>query len=145
MQNMIYAFPFIAGLCICLQGTINSHWESRVGVHVTIFINGLIVAVVTGLFFLLANRTPIERIISEIRPWIVVNGICGCIILLIAALTFSRIGAASVIVLMVSGQLITALVFDHFGVLSLPQQPLSMMRLAGIAFVVVGVLLTTRG
>ena len=144
MQNTIYNFPLLAGLCVCLQGTINSHWESRIGVHVTIFINGLIVAAMTGLFFLLANRTPMERIVSEIRPWIVVNGICGCIILLIAALTFSRIGAASVIVLMVSGQLITALIFDHFGVLSLPQHPLSTTRLVGTAFVIVGVLLTTR-
>lgn len=70
---------------------------------------------------------------------------CGFTILTIAALTFPGIGAASVIVLMVSGQLVTAMLFDHFGVLNLPNHPMSVARLAGVACVVLGVLLTTRG
>jgi transporter family-2 protein len=144
MQTWLYVFPLLAGFCVCFQGTMNGHWEARVGVHFTILVNGLIVALLTGVFFLLANQTPVARISSELKPWIVLNGLCGAAILLIAALTFPRIGAASVIVLMVSAQLTTAILFDHFGVLNLPHHPLSGGRVAGIAFVVIGVLLTTR-
>ena len=144
MPKMIFLFPLLAGFCGCLQGTMNGHWQSRVGVHFTVLVNGVVVAALTTTFFLLANQTPVTRITSEIRPWIVLNGMCGFTILTIAALTFPRLGAASVIVLMVAGQLSTALAFDHMGVLGLPQHPLSLARLAGIAFVVVGVFLTTR-
>jgi len=145
MQSWLYVFPLVAGFCVCFQGTMNGHWESRIGVHFTILVNGVIVALLTGAFFLVANQTPVAKISSELKPWIVLNGMCGFTILTIAALTFPRIGAASVIVLMVSGQLATAMLFDHFGVLNLPHHPLSVARLAGIACVVLGVFLTTRG
>ena len=144
MQKMLYLFPVIAGFCVCLQGAMNGHWQGRVGVSFTVLVNGVVVAALTTLFFLTTNQTPIGKITSEIRPWIVLNGICGFTILTIAALTFPRIGAASVIVLMVAGQLATALAFDHAGVMGLAQRPISPARLAGIAFVLIGVFLTTR-
>ncbi len=144
MLKMVYLFPMLAGFCVSLQGTMNGHWQSKIGVHSTVLINGVIVTLLTALFFLVGNQTPIDRISSEVRPWVVLNGVCGFTILTIAALTFPRIGAASVIVLMVSGQLITAVVFDHLGILNLPHQPVSITKLLGIGFVVVGVFLTTR-
>jgi len=144
MQKMVYVFPLLAGFCVCLQGTINGYWQSRIGVHSTVLVNGVIVTVLAALFFLIANQTPIGRITSEIRPWILLNGLCGFIILTIAALTFPRIGAASVIVLMVAGQVVTAVAFDRLGILNLPQQSISIARLIGTVFVVLGVFLTTR-
>jgi transporter family-2 protein len=144
MSKMVYVFPLLAGFCVCFQGTMNGHWHTKIGVHFTILVNGVVVAILTGVFFLFANQTPIDKITSEVRPWILLNGLCGFTILTIAALTFPKIGAASVIVLMVAAQLATAMAFDHFGILSLPQHPISTARLIGIAFVVVGVFLTTR-
>ncbi len=144
MLKFIYVFPLIAGFCACFQGTMNGHWQSRIGVHSTILINGFVVAILTTLFFVTANQTPIEKIASEIRPWVLLNGVCGATIITIAALTFPRIGAAPVIVLMVAGQLITAIILDHFGVLNLPRHPLSFLRVAGIAVVIIGVIMTTR-
>ena len=40
--------------------------------------------------------------------------------------------------------LMTAVIFDHFSVLGLPRHPISLVRIAGIACVVIGVVLTTR-
>ena len=144
MPKLIYVFPLLAGFCVCFQSTINGYWQSKIGVHSTILINGFVVALLTLVFFLLANQTPIERITSEVRPWVVLNGICGATIITIAALTFPRIGAASVIVLIIAGQLVTAIILDHFGTLNLPHHPVSMVRIMGIVCVVLGVFLTTR-
>ena len=52
MHKMVYLFPVIAGFCVCLQGTMNGHWQSRVGVHFTVLVNGVIVAALTAIFFL---------------------------------------------------------------------------------------------
>ena len=144
MHKMLYFFPLFAGFCVCFQGTMNGHWQSRIGVHSTVLINGIVVTVLTALLFLFGNQTSFDKIASEIKPWIILNGLCGFIILTIAALTFPRIGAASVIVLMVAGQLITAVTLDHIGALNLPHHPISIARLIGIGFVVIGVFLTTR-
>lgn len=144
MPKIVYFFPFLAGICVCLQGMINGHWQARVGVHYTVVINGIIVTVLALLFFLIGNRTTFQEISSEIEPWIVLNGLCGFTILTIAALTFPRIGAASVIVLMLSGQVITGIILDHLGILNIPRHPVSLLRIAGIAFIFVGVVFTTR-
>ena len=144
MPKIVYFFPFFAGICVCLQGMINGHWQGRVGVHYTVVINGIIVTILALLFFLIGNRASLQEISSEIRPWIILNGLCGFTILVIAALTFPRIGAASVIVLMLSGQLLASILVDHFGILNIPRHPVSLLRIAGIMFIFLGVALTTR-
>ena len=42
------------------------------------------------------------------------------------------------------GQLTTALVFDHFGWMGLPEHPITLTRLAGVALLGAGVWLITR-
>jgi transporter family-2 protein len=145
MSKALYFFPLLAGVCVCTQGMINGHWQARIGVHYTVAINGIIVTVFAILFFLIGNRTSMQEVSSTIEPWIVLNGLCGFTILTIAALTFPRIGAASVIVLMLTGQLVTGVLIDHFGLLNIPRHPVSLMRVAGVIFVFLGVALTTKG
>ena len=53
-------------------------------------------------------------------------------------------GAATVLSLIVVGQMLGSLVFDHFGILGLPHQPISLVRLAGAAFLVLGVILVRK-
>ena len=144
MPKIVYFFPFFAGICVCLQGMINGHWQAKIGVHYTVAINGIIVTILAMLFFLIGNRVSFQEVSSAIRPWIFLNGLCGFTILVIAALTFPRIGAASVIVLMLSGQLVTGIILDHIGILNIPRHPVSLARLLGIIFIFFGVVLTTR-
>ena len=52
-----------------------------------------------------------------------------------------RLGAAAFISAVVAGQLICSLALDHFGLMNVPQQPLTAARLLGAALVFAGVLL----
>jgi len=52
---------------------------------------------------------------------------------------------ALTITLMVAGQLALSLILDHFGVMGVPQQPISLPRIAGVLLVIGGVLLVRRG
>ena len=144
MTKMLYFFPLLAGICVCLQGMINGHWQARIGIHYTVVINGIIVTILAMLFFLVGNRVSLQEAASGIRPWIALNGLCGFTILTIAAITFPKIGAASVIVLMLSGQLVTGIILDHLGILNIPKHPVSLLRFVGIACIFLGVILTTR-
>jgi bacterial/archaeal transporter family-2 protein len=69
------------------------------------------------------------------------GGIFGAMFIGTAILMVPRLGAATVLALIVVGQMLGSLVFDHFGVLGLPQHPASLTRLAGTAFLILGVLL----
>ena len=54
------------------------------------------------------------------------------------------IGGAAFIALIVAGQMAGALALDHFGALGFPERPVTALRLAGVACVVLGVVLLSR-
>jgi transporter family-2 protein len=69
------------------------------------------------------------------------GGIFGAIFIGTAILMVPRLGAATVLALIVVGQMLGSLAFDHFGVLGVAQHPVSLTRLAGAAFLILGVVL----
>ena len=69
------------------------------------------------------------------------GGIFGAIFIGTAILMVPRLGAATVLALIVVGQMLGSLAFDHFGLLGVPQHPASLARLAGAAFLLLGVVL----
>jgi transporter family-2 protein len=56
-------------------------------------------------------------------------------------LLIPRLGAAIVIGLIVAGQMIGSLVFDHFGLLGVPVHSMSVSRLLGAMLLILGVVL----
>ncbi|MFZ0068104.1 MAG: DMT family transporter [Pseudolabrys sp.] len=69
------------------------------------------------------------------------GGIFGAIYIAVSILLLPRLGAATVVTLIVVGQLIGSLVFDHFGVLDVPVHPVNLARLIGVAFLILGAVL----
>jgi transporter family-2 protein len=55
-----------------------------------------------------------------------------------------RIGAATYIALIVAGQLLTSVTFDHFGVLGLTRHPITRVRVLGAVMLLVGVVLVRK-
>lgn len=69
------------------------------------------------------------------------GGLFGAIFVGTAILMVPRLGAATTLALIVVGQMLGSLAFDHFGVLGLTQQSASPARLAGAACLILGVVL----
>ena len=58
--------------------------------------------------------------------------------ILCLAFVFPRIGAAWAIALVVLGQGIAALAIDHYGILGMPRDPVTLARVAGLTLVAAG-------
>ena len=69
------------------------------------------------------------------------GGAFGVIYIVIAILLIPRLGAATTLALIVTGQLLASLAFDHFGLFGLPQQPADLMRVLGALMLLGGVIL----
>jgi bacterial/archaeal transporter family-2 protein len=69
------------------------------------------------------------------------GGIFGAIYIAISILLLPKFGAATVIALIVAGQMFGSLAFDHFGLLGVPIHPANGVRLAGAVLLVLGVIL----
>ena len=145
MQGLLYLLPLLAGVFVCVQSNINGHWQTKIGIQSAVIINGWVVAILSTILYLTTNQHSARNVVAELKPGIFLNGFFGFSVVTIAAFTFPKLGAASVMVVMVMGQVLTGLLLDHFGFLNLPQRDISVYRLIGFLLVALGVIFTTRG
>jgi transporter family-2 protein len=95
------------------------------------------------LIMVVLMRQPIlsSNSISHSTWWSWSGGLFGAIYIAISILLLPRIGAFAVVALIVIGQLVTSLVFDHFAILNVPHYPISITRIVGGAFLLIGAVL----
>jgi len=78
-------------------------------------------------------------------PWSAwIGGFFGAIYIVLAIALLPRLGAASLIALVVAGQMLASAVFDHLGLLGLAQHTATPSRLFGAVLIVAGVVLIRR-
>jgi transporter family-2 protein len=138
-----YLFAIGAGVSFVVQQAVNANLRAEIGsvwwAGFISYLGGTIVM----LFAALVLREPwlskqmLQR--SHLISWS--GGIFGAIYIAISILLIPRFGAAMVIALIVAGQMLGSLVFDHFGLLGVPVHPASVPRLMGAALLVAGVIL----
>jgi len=92
---------------------------------------------------LLVQRQPWPSAVtrSDLPWWAWAGGLFGAIYLVLAIISVPRLGAASTVALVVTGQMLASLVFDHFGLLGLARQTASAPRVLGAALLVASVVL----
>ena len=134
----------IAGASAVLQQVLLANLRSAIGsVSWAVFIS-YVGGTLTMALVVLASR---EKLIVPASigsglswvPWLA--GAFGVIYIMIAVLLIPRLGAATVLALLVAGQLLASIAFDHFGLFGLPQRPVDLSRLAGAVLLLGGVVL----
>jgi transporter family-2 protein len=76
--------------------------------------------------------------------WYFAGGLIGAVFVASSLVTVRTLGAGGVVAATIAGQLTGSVVIDHFGLLGLSKQPLSAVRVIGIALLAVGVFLIVR-
>ena len=76
--------------------------------------------------------------------WQYAGGLLGATMLLGAIVVGPRLGAATLIALVLAGQLSAAVIFDHFGLLGFSVKAVTLPRVLGIVFIGVGAFLVRR-
>ncbi len=70
--------------------------------------------------------------------WYWIGGVLGAFYVFAALTSVSKLGAATVVSLVIVGQLIAALAIDSFGLFGMPVIAISWQRICGIIFLVLG-------
>jgi len=94
----------------------------------------------------LATRTeiPSRDTFAAVPPWAWFGGLFGAFYVAISTVVATELGATSLLALALAGQLLMAMVVDHFGWLGLPENPITWVRICGVALLGAGVWLITR-
>ena len=146
---MIWLLVIVAlsiGMLLPLQGGVNAQLRLWVPHPV---IAALISFFVGTLTLLLASVVFRSSFVGGSRlgsaPWWVwMGGILGANYVLMAIILAPRLGAATLIGLTVTGQMISSVVLDHFGLIGFPLHPVSLGRIVGAALLLAGVILIQK-
>ena len=140
MKLMFAAFAVSAGIAAAFQSAANAGLSKNIGLGAALVVNTTIV--LAGTLILFFARDPHTRFFPPGTPWtLYIGGVCGFIIIAAMAFTLPRIGAAMAIALMVLGQGVAALAIDHFGLMGIPREPVTVTRVAGLALMCGGMTL----
>jgi transporter family-2 protein len=146
MRGLAYLLGLGAGLGIALQVGMNSMLRRILGSAYSAALISFTVGTLALCVVVLGMRTPLPSrdALASIPAWAWLGGLCGAFYVAISTIVASELGATSLLALALAGQLVMALVIDHFGWLGLPENPITLVRLAGVALLGVGVWLIVR-
>jgi transporter family-2 protein len=146
MPSLLYALAFTAGVTLIIQVGVNTALRNALGSPVIAGLVSFLVGSAAIAAFVLITRTPwpARAQLLGVPLWAWSGGALGAFYVISTVVAGPRLGAATLLALVVLGQLATALAVDHFGWLGFPQHSLTLVRLAGAALLFGGVLLITR-
>ena len=92
----------------------------------------------------LRDPVPSASVAARIPWWAWSGGVFGAIFIGLAIFLVPQLGAATFIALLVTGQMLASVSFDHFGWMGLTQRPIDLPRLVGVVLLIGGVVLIRR-
>ena len=140
---MSYLLAIVAGASVALQQVLNANLRAQLGspwwAGAVSYLVGFAAMLAVALVVPGPRLTGYIAGGNALISWS--GGLFGAVFIAIAILMVPRLGAATTLALIVVGQTMAALIFDHFGILGLQQQSATPVRMAGTACLMLGVFL----
>jgi transporter family-2 protein len=127
--------PIMAALSGTLGRTLGNPWAAAAIVCAGGFVMVLAFTLATG------SAHVSWDVLARARPLQLLAGFGFAFYLLSITWLAPRFGVGNAVMLVVAGQIASAAVIDHFGLFGAPQEPIDLMRAAGLAIMVTGVVI----
>ena len=130
-----------AGLSVPTQAGINSQlglWTRSPVLAATI---SFAVGTLTLIIYSAVTRIPLPSLTTagDHPWWIWTGGAFGAFFVTATIILVPKLGATTMVALILAGQMVASLLLDHFGVLGYPLHPISLGRVAGVILLGIGV------
>ena len=144
MKIHLFALMLLIGIVLALHLTMNA----QVGIilknpkmgNALFWIIGGVTAVIIGLT---SWETEVFNRIKDVPIWLLTAGAMGGLLVFGIAWIIPQIGAGPAFILMIAGQIITGMVFSHFGILGSPVEPITLTKVLGALLLLSGVGIVT--
>lgn len=148
-MNYVYillVIALIAGVVLPVQTALNNKMALTVGSPIL----GALVSFVIGTLSIFTYAVVSGESLSSLTnsknaptvAWF--GGLLGAFFVTATIILLPRLGVAVTVSLIIAGQLIAAIVMDHYGLLGVPVKEISLFRIAGILLIVGGVILVRK-
>jgi len=138
---LLILITLVAGMLLPIQVGINVELRTVVGHPILAAAIQFVVGALVLLAISIAMGIPLPAIekVSAAPWWVWFGGLCGANYIVIAILVGSRLGAATLTAVAVTGQMLVSVILDHFGVIGYPLHPITTWRIIGAGFLLAGV------
>ena len=143
MLSLLF-FSALAGCMLPFQAALNAQLARFAGHPVMAALISFLVGTLALLSFSVFLRWPAPSQLLQAPWWLWTGGLMGALFVAGATFLAPRLGVATMLGAVIAGQMVTSLLIDHFGLLGIPKQELTPMRLLGAAILVAGVLLLRK-
>jgi transporter family-2 protein len=127
--------PFQTGVNAELADWVNSPFRAA---FVSFLVGTLVLLVVAALVF---RPLPSWTKLGEAPWWVWIGGALGAFYVAGSIVSAPKLGAATLIALVVAGQALVSLAVDHFGWVGFEENPISLGRIGGMLLIAAGVVL----
>ena len=146
MLLLYLAVVFAAGALIAMQAGVNAQLARAMGHPVLAAAVSFAVATaaLTLTSFGVAGSWTGVAASAQAPWWAWCGGLLGAVFVVTAAWLAPTLGASTLLSVAIAGQMTSALVLDHYGLVGFPQRPLSAGRVVGVLLLVAGVVMIAR-
>ena len=146
-MDLLYCLvALIAGACAPTQAGVNVELRQWTGDPVLAAMISFAVGTVALLAYAALFRIPWPQLGTavELPWWIWTGGFLGAFLVAVTVIVAPKLGAATTMGFMVSGQMLAGLVLDNYGLVGYETHPVNFWRLIGAVMVVSGVILIKK-
>ena len=145
MIYVLILFALIAGMALPTQFSINAQLRSLVGSPILASTISFIVGSIALLILSFFNHgIKFNKNWVEAPWWIWTGGLLGAFYVVATIILIPRIGAASTVAFILTGQIIASVLIDHFGLLGVNVQPVNLYKLLGVSLIIIGVIFVQK-
>ncbi len=146
LKYLIYLLPVLCGVTITTQASVNSQLRHTIHNPIAAAFISFVVGTIILFFAVVAYRHGFPSIseLKEVSWHQYTGGLLGAFFVTVIIFTLPKIGSANMFILIIAGQLITSLLYDHFGILGAPIQSVNWKKIAGVVMVIVGVYIANK-
>jgi transporter family-2 protein len=143
MDLLVMVVAVAIGATIGVQPVINARLGNFAGDPALAALMSTVTSTVCLLVYVLVIRPdlPSMAVMRSGPWWIWTGGLIGAVYVAVSLNIAQRLGATTLVAVVVLGQMAAALIVDHFGLLGLAEHPVSLLRILGVVLLIAGVAL----
>ena len=145
MQTFVQVgFAFAMGMIMSIYLPMNSSVSRHLGSPLTATITFFLAALLTALLvFMFCGRIESLQKIRDVPAYLYLSGFISAFVVLGTTHLIPYLGARRFFILLLSGQIVMAIIVSHLGILESPKDPVSIKKITGASLVILGAWVST--
>jgi transporter family-2 protein len=140
VKELTYLLVLLAGAVITIQALINARLGHLLGNNMHAVLVSFTIGTVGAVLYCLIEAGSVAPLdtLKGAPWWVWTGGLLGVAFVWCTIWAVPKIGVSVMFPIVIAGQMIAAIVLEHFGWLGSPTQPVSLPRVGGVLLVLAG-------